>query len=208
MKKSSTLIFAFLMVIIMSISLVSCGKANEESGTVSGESKAVSGESKAAESKSSVSLVQKKLNGIGFKIPSDFGDFEEVKGGISAADKASTASVFIADKVNAMGKMATDITKEDYTKTYISGYSDVKIDEFKNDLRLTHANAVYVHFTAKNSGGKEVEVYSYLILVPTDDGDDNFQNVLFILNKDADSSLKASIDEVKKSVDFNYDYFE
>jgi hypothetical protein len=211
MKKTITIILTLFMVLTMSIGLVSCGedKVSDENNSASGESKA--GESKSASEEgngkdSNVTLVEKSFDYISFKIPGDFGEFKDSDGGNLATNKDSTASVFDSKNYNSMGRMAADITKDYYTKTFISGYTDVSISELKT-VKLTHTDAVYVHFTAKNAGGTEVEVHSYLILIPTDDGDDMFKNILFSFNKTGDSTLKASIEQVKSSVDFNFDIY-
>lgn len=209
MKRISTIVLLFFMVLALSLNLVGCDKTDKESGAVSAESKSEESkktESKAAESKAVVTLVQKYFDCVGLKVPSDFGDFKDGNDGKTATNADSTASIFISNNLPANHRLLYDITEDSYKQSFISGYSNVNFAEFKNNVHLTHADAAYAHFTAKNSDGAEVEVYSYLIWVEVDDGDDEFIHVLFAFNKNADSSLKASIDEVVKSVDFSYDF--
>ena len=185
MKKSITTILSMLMVLSLIFSLAGCG---EEAASNSEEEK--------------VTLSNKTVNGLAFDVPDDMSEFADTNGVMIAKNEQSTASIAVSGELDLMGRRPEDVTKEYYQETVIQNYADVNFLEFKTDVEVSYTTAVYVHFTAKNSSGLEVEAYAYLIYLPVDDGDGKMQSVMFAFTKDANNSIKANIDAIKSSLKF------
>lgn len=117
-----------------------------------------------------------------------------------STNQESTASIAVSEVLDAMGIAPADYSKEYYTQAIIPSYTDVNFIEFKTDVTVSYATAVYAHFTGKSASGLAIETYSYLIFYPVDDGDGKFQSIVFSFAKDSNNSLKENIDAVKSSL--------
>ena len=215
MKKSITIFLSILMV--LTLALTGC---SGEKTTLSGDDKSkpanttsvtnstssLNNTSATASNEDKAELTAKRFDGLSFKVPEDFGDFTETQGVKLATNDSSTASITVAENIDLMGRRPENIDQDLYQEIVIPNYADVKFVEFKNDVEVGYSTAVYVHFTAKNAKGLEVEAYSYLVYLPADDGDGSFYSVMFAFTKDADNSIKSNIDAIKDSLNLDFDF--
>lgn len=175
MKKSSKIVLSFLMAATVIFGFTGCGEKK-------------------------VTFTNKTVNGISLDVPDDFKAFEEKNGTLVASNEDSTASIGISKATEAEGLTVEDWTEDSYKETILTNYEDVKLVEFKNDVKISGKAVVYAYYTAKNDNGVDVEVYNYLIFSKGQDDSQTFQVITLAYNKDAKTSLQNNIDNVKNSI--------
>lgn len=143
-----------------------------------------------------VTLAAKTIEGISIDMPSDFGEFTDQSGMQLAANEDQTATITVSATADGQGIKPTDFSQEDYRQQIFPGKNNVEFVKFDNASDCNGIPAIFSECKMKNSSDVSVTTNTYILF--HEDG--KIQTVNIAYNTEEDSSAKANIDAILKSI--------